>query len=60
MHSTQRPGPFALNFLSLTIGLGLVLISSLSQAQSKGQNYPDRTVKMVVPLTTGSLSLIHI
>lgn len=54
MHTTKRPGQFALNFLSLTIGLGLAFTSSLSQAQSKVQNYPDRTVKMVVPLTTGS------
>ena len=54
MHTTKRPGQFALSFLSLTLGLGLALTTSISQAQSKVQNYPDRTVKMVVPLTTGS------
>ena len=54
MHTTKRPGHFALSFLSLTLGLGLALTTSISKAQSKVQNYPDRTVKMVVPLTTGS------
>jgi hypothetical protein len=35
MHTTKRPGQFALSFLSLTLGLGLTLTTSISLAQSK-------------------------
>ena len=54
MYLSQRPGQLALSLLSLTLAIGLTIHSNISQAQSKGQAYPDRTVKMIVPLTTGS------
>jgi len=49
----QSPRPLKNNFvmsLFMSLGLSLALIPNLANAQS----YPNRTVKMVVPLTTGS------
>jgi tripartite-type tricarboxylate transporter receptor subunit TctC len=54
MYKTKPPGQLALTLLSLALGIGLTMNASISQAQNKGQKYPDRTVRMVVPLTTGS------
>ena len=54
MYTAKHLGAYAHTFLRLSMGLGLAIGISLSYAQSKVQNYPDHTVRMVVPLTTGS------
>lgn len=54
MYITKRPRQFAQIILNMTLSLGFALTMNIGHAQNQGQNYPDRTVKMVVPLTPGS------
>jgi tripartite-type tricarboxylate transporter receptor subunit TctC len=54
MFRLRNQGQRALKLGKPLLVVSFLALASLTHTQSHAQSYPNRTVKMVVPLTTGS------